>query len=455
MQTTFSPDQLKNPRIADADRILRKCVHCGLCTAVCPTYVVLGDERDSPRGRIYLIKDMYERGRAPSVEIRTRIDRCLSCLSCTTTCPSGVDYMHLVDGARAEIEEKTNRGFKARFVRRLIAFTIPHPRRFDWAIRLARFVRPISPFLKRIGLAELATMLELAPAELAVPSKFSGPGVAISKSEKRGRVVLMTGCAQKVLRPDINDATIRLLARRGVDVIVSNGSGCCGALVHHMGRETDARRFAKRNIDAWTKEMARGNVDAVIINASGCGTTVKDYGHMLRHDPDYADRAAKIASLARDITEYLSEVSIGPPSRWSSVRVAYHAACSLQHGQRITDEPKVLLSNAGFSVVGVPEGHICCGSAGTYNILQSEIAGTLKERKIKNIKTTKPDVVAAGNIGCITQLDESVGVPVVHTVELLDWAYGGPVPRGLEHLERYATDVPKPKPVVEDFIEAQ
>ena len=455
MQTSFTPTQLANPRIAEADRILRKCVHCGLCTAVCPTYVLLGDERDSPRGRIYLIKDMFEKGATPTHEVRHHVDRCLSCLSCTTTCPSGVDYMHLVDAARAEIYEKTSRPAKARLVRRLLAFVVPHPRRFRLALKAAGFGRPFVPLMRRLGLPELATMVELAPERIPSPGKFEGPGTAATKAEKRGRVILLAGCAQQVLRPDINDATIRLLARRGVDVVVASGAGCCGALVHHMGQEHDAMAQAKRNINAWTKEMGKGAVDAIIINASGCGTMVKDYGHLLRNDATYTERAAKISALATDITEFLTATNLGPPSRWSSVRVAYHSACSLQHGQRVTDEPKMLLKQAGFSVAEVPDGHLCCGSAGTYNILQAPLANELKARKIASIKTTKPDVVAAGNIGCITQLQTGLGVPVVHSVELLDWAHGGPVPRGLEHLKQFVTDVPKPKLVVDDYIEPQ
>ncbi len=454
MQTTFTPQQIENPRIAEADRILRKCVHCGLCTAVCPTYVVLGDERDSPRGRIYLIKDMFERGGTPSNEVRHHIDRCLSCLSCTSTCPSGVDYMHLIDTARAEIHDKTTRPAKAQFVRNLIANVVPSPRRFRLALKLARFGHPFIPLMRRFGFPELAAMVEMAPKIVPAASRFEGPGAAVTKTQRQKRVILMPGCAQQVLRPSINDATIRLLARRGVDVAVAKGSGCCGALVHHMGREQDALNAAKANIDAWTKEMGRGPVDAIIINASGCGTTVKDYGHMLRNDPVYKDSAAKISAITRDITEFLVETNIGPPSRWSSIRVAYHSACSMQHGQRITEEPMELLTGAGYSVTGVPESHLCCGSAGTYNILQAEIAGQLKARKIANIRTTKADVVATGNIGCIAQLASGMDIPVVHTIELLDWAYGGPVPVGLEHLKRFATDVPSAKMRPEDYIQA-
>ena len=456
MQTNFSSQQLADPRTAEADRILKRCVHCGLCTAVCSTYVVLGDERDSPRGRIYLIKDMLERQdeRAPTHEVRHHLDRCLTCLSCMTTCPSGVDYMHLVDAARAHIEERTQRSFTDRALRSMLAFVLPYPMRFRLALKAAGLGRPFIPLIERLGLKEVAAMLALAPKEgVSREGRFRGAGTAVTHSERRARVILMTGCVQPVLRPDINDATIRLLARRGVDVIVSHGAGCCGALVHHLGREAEAHQHARRNVDAWSKEVERGEVDAIIVNASGCGTTVKDYGHMLRHDPAYAARAARISALARDISEFLHDYELGAPERWSSIRVAYHSACSLQHGQRVHDEPRALLKQAGFAVVDVPEGHICCGSAGTYNILQPEIAGELRARKQKNIRTTRADVVAAGNIGCMTQLAGGLDVPFVHTVELLDWAYGGPVPAGLEHLAPFVSDVPRPRRQVADYIE--
>lgn len=454
MQTNFTPEQLEDPRTREADSILRRCVHCGLCTAVCSTYVVLGDERDSPRGRIYLIKDMLENGRDPSGEVRHHIDRCLSCLSCMTTCPSGVDYMHLVDHARVHIETHGLRPAKDRFMRSLLTRIVPYPGRFRWALRLAPFGRRFSGIMRRFGFKQLAAMVEMAPSVPPRLARFQGPGTAQTKSERRARVILLSGCAQQVLRPQINDATIRLLARRGIDVVVSAGEGCCGALTHHLGKEAEALKQMKRNIDAWIKEMGRGPVDAIIVNASGCGTVVKDYGHMLRGDPAYADKAQQIADLTRDVSEFVASIGIGAPVRWSSIKVAHHSACSLQHGQRITSEPKALLKQAGYSVADVPEGHICCGSAGVYNILQPEIATELRTRKVANIRTTRPDVVAAGNIGCITQLSPAMDVPVVHTIELLDWAYGGPVPDGLKHLERFVTDVPKPKRVVEDYIHA-
>jgi glycolate oxidase iron-sulfur subunit len=446
MQTNFAAKQLKDPRTAEVERILRKCVHCGLCTATCPTYVLLGDERDSPRGRIYLIKEMFEKGREATPAVQTHVGRCLSCLSCTTTCPSGVDYMHLVDHARAHIEETGRRSLKEKLIRRLLAAVLPHPSRFRLALAGARLARPFLGLIRRLAPKEVVAMLELAPTDLTRRGAFTGPGTAATKAERRKRVILLAGCAQQVLRPEINDATIRLLARRGVDLEVAPNAGCCGALVHHMGMEAAGQAMARRNVEAWTRLMEKGGggIDAIVINASGCGTTVKDYGHLLKRDPKYAEAAAKLAGMTRDIAEFLAAYDMGPPKRWSSLRVAYHSACSMQHGQRITDEPRQLLRNAGFSVVDVPEGHLCCGSAGTYNILQPEIARELRDRKAANIKSVRPDIVATGNIGCIAQLGPAMDVPVAHTIELLDWAYGGPVPRGLEALARHVHDVPEP-----------
>ena len=454
MQTNFTAEQLLDPATAEADKILRKCVHCGLCTATCPTYVLLGDERDSPRGRIYAIKDMLEKGIDSKPEVSTHIDRCLSCFSCMTTCPSGVDYMHLVEIARGHIEKTGTRSFKDRTIRKMLAAIVPYPNRFRWALKAAPLGRNLAGAFRRVGLSELAAMTDLAPQRRSRSPRFSGPGTAATTGPRTGRVLMLAGCAQQVLRPEINDATIRLLARGGVDVIVSAGAGCCGALTHHIGMEAAAIVSAKRNVDAWSKELFKGNVDAIIINASGCGTTVKDYGHLLAGDPDYAERAAQISSLTKDITEFLSVHDIGAPKRWSSLKVAYHAACSLQHGQRVTWQPKSLLKKAGFTVLDIPESHLCCGSAGVYNILQPKIATELRDRKTTHIKALRPDLVAAGNIGCISQLQTGLDVPVVHTVELLDWAYGGPVPPGLEGLQKYSTAVPVPGRVASDYIRA-
>ena len=364
--------------------------------------------------------------------------------------------MHLVDRARVHIENTGQRKLKERLLREFLAKVVPYPDRFRLALRAAPFGMPLRRLMRRFGLKELEAMLELAPQRSIRSPKYSGPGRAATHAERKGRVILLAGCAQQVLRPEINDATIRLLARRGVDVEVAAGAGCCGALVHHMGREAEAIEFAKRNVDAWSKLMSRETIDAIIINASGCGTTVKDYGHLLAREEGYAERARAISALARDVTEFLSEYDLGPPKRWSSLRVAYHSACSMQHGQRITDEPKQLLRDAGFTVMDVPEGHICCGSAGTYNILQPDLARQLRDRKAANIASVKPDLVAAGNIGCISQLASGLDVPIVHTVELLDWGYGGPVPKGLEALEAFVSDVPEPpgqaKRSLQDFL---
>jgi glycolate oxidase iron-sulfur subunit len=448
MQTNFKARQLKDPRTAEVDRIIRKCVHCGLCTATCPTYVLLGDERDSPRGRIYLMKEMFERASRATPAVQRHVDRCLSCLSCMTTCPSGVDYMHLVDHARAHIESTGRRSLRERAIRWLLASVLPHPRRFRLALMAARFARPFLPLLRRLAPRELVAMLDLAPARLLPRAAFAGPGTATTKGERRKRVILLAGCAQQVLRPEINDATIRLLARHGVDVVVAANAGCCGALVHHMGREAAGQAMARGNVEAWLKVMESGEqVDAVIVNASGCGTAVKDYGHLLKDDARYAEAAANIAGMTRDIAEFLATYDMGPPRRWSSLRVAYHSACSMQHGQRVIDEPRKLLRNAGFSVVEVPEGHLCCGSAGTYNILQPEIARQLRDRKAASIRSVRPDMVATGNIGCLAQLGTAMDIPIAHTVELLDWAYGGPVPRGLEALARHVHEVPEARPL--------
>jgi len=431
MQTSFTPEQLADPHVAESEKILRRCVHCGFCTATCPTYVTLGNELDSPRGRIYLIKDMLENGRAADEEVVTHIDRCLSCLACVTTCPSGVDYMHLVDHARVHIEKTYRRPLMDRLIRDLLAAVLPYPARFRTAVVLAKLGRPFAPLLKRVSaLRPLGAMLDLAPASIARPSDAATPGTRVPQAERRGRVAILSGCAQPVLDPGINEATLRLLSRLGIEVVVPEGEGCCGALVHHMGREEPALDFARRNVDVWIREIDNGGLDAIIITASGCGTTIEDYGHMLRLDPAYAEKAAKVSALARDITEYLSTLDL-PKLEPKGLNVAYHSACSMQHGQKITLAPKNLLKAAGFTVRDPAEGHLCCGSAGTYNILQPEISAQLKARKVRNIEATKADVIATGNIGCITQIATGTAIPILHTVELLDWAYGGPEPQKL------------------------
>ena len=432
MQTTFTAGQLADPHVAESEKILRKCVHCGFCTATCPTYVTLGNELDSPRGRIYLIKDMLENGRPADRQIVTHIDRCLSCLSCMTTCPSGVNYMHLVDHARAHIEQTYKRPLADRFIRGLLAAVLPYPSRFRAALMLARLGRPFARLFDSLpALKPLSAMLRLAPGSVPKRSRNSSPGTHRAVGARAKRVALLTGCAQPVLDPGINDSTISLLTRLGVEVVVPKGEGCCGALVHHMGREEQALASARRNVDAWTREIDNGGLDAIVITASGCGTTIKDYGFMLRLDPAYADKAARVSSLAKDVTEFLATLELPEPSLKPALTVAYHSACSMQHGQKITRQPKELLKKAGFTVKEPREGHLCCGSAGTYNIIQPEISARLRDRKVRNIEATGAALVATGNIGCITQIASTAQLPVVHTVALLDWAYGGKKPAGL------------------------
>ncbi|MCX7558435.1 glycolate oxidase subunit GlcF [Sulfitobacter sp. F26204] len=430
MQTTFTEEQLSDPAIRRSNEILRACVHCGFCTATCPTYQVLGDELDSPRGRIYLIKDMLENAREPDEKTVKHIDRCLSCLACMTTCPSGVHYMHLVDHAREYIDQRYKRPFADRALRWMLARILPHPMRFRVALLGAKIGRPFARFMPD---ARLRAMLEMAPRHVPPVSRNDDPQTFVAGGVRRKRVALMTGCAQKALNTDINDATIRLLTRRGCEVVVAEGAGCCGALTHHMGKTSESHKSAARNIRAWVAEIDGEGLDAIVINTSGCGTTVKDYGHMFRNDPDLSADAARVSALAKDISEVLVDLDNGLPrpvvaAVADGLTVAYHAACSLQHGQQIKTLPKELLKRAGFTVVEPAESHLCCGSAGTYNLMQPVISGQLKERKLRNLEAQKPDIIAAGNIGCMMQIGSAARVPVVHTVELLDWASGGPKP---------------------------
>jgi glycolate oxidase iron-sulfur subunit len=436
MKTEFSLAQLADPDIREADKILRACVHCGFCTATCPTYVLLGDELDSPRGRIYLIKEMLEKDRPPTAEVVKHIDRCLSCLACMTTCPSGVNYMHLVDQARVRIEKEYARPLAERVLRAVLAWVLPRPGPFRWSMMLARFGRPLAALLPAPKAASatptlsrrIRAMLALAPGRLPPPGAAGG-SVFAAIGESRGRVALLQGCAQQVLAPRINQAAINVLTRHGIEVVLVKDEQCCGALTHHLGRDGDALARARANITVWLAEAERGGLDAILVTTSGCGTVIKDYGFMLREDRDFAGPAAKISALAKDITEYLGGIDLQPPQQQhSDTIIAYHSACSLQHGQKISELPKELLSKNGFVVKDVPESHLCCGSAGTYNILQPDIANRLRDRKVANIAMVKPDMIAAGNIGCMVQIAGGTSVPVVHTIELLDWATGGPRP---------------------------
>lgn len=438
MQTTFTPEQLTDPGIQRANEILRACVHCGFCTATCPTYQVLGDELDSPRGRIYLIKDMLENERIPDAKTVGHIDRCLSCLACMSTCPSGVHYMHLIDHARAYVENHYKRPLTDRALRWVLARILPYPRRFRLALLAAKIGRP---FARLLPDPRLRAMIAMAPKRIPPVSRNDDPQSFAPVAPRKMRVALMTGCAQKALNTDINDATIRLLTRLGCEVVIAEGAGCCGALTHHMGKEDESHATAAKNIRAWTAEMDGAGLDAIVINTSGCGTTVKDYGHMFRNEPLAAD-AARVSKIAMDVSEVLSKLDFPASPAAQDMRVAYHAACSLQHGQKIKTLPKDLLKKAGFTVLEPADPHLCCGSAGTYNLMQPEISGQLKARKIRTLEALTPDVIAAGNIGCMMQIGSGTGVPVVHTVELLDWVTGGPIPPAMGEHGRPKSDIP-------------
>ncbi len=430
MQTHFTSAQLADSSTAEAEKILRACVHCGFCTATCPTFVLLGDELDSPRGRIYLIKEMLEKDRPADAETVLHIDRCLSCLACMTTCPSGVNYMHLVDMARARIERTYRRAWPDRLLRRLLRLVLPFPSRFGWALRGAAFARRLAPMLARLGAtgARVAAMLRLAPIERAPRSAFPMVGIIPPQGRKIARVTLLQGCAQRLLRPQINDAAIRLLTRLGVEVVLVKGEACCGALTHHLGAEAEALASVRHNVDLWSGEIDAHGLDAILVTASGCGTMIKDYGFLLREDPAYAAKAALVSALAKDMTEFIATLALPPPRDMPALAVAYQSPCSMQHGQKLDALPKRLLADAGYRLREIAEGHLCCGSAGTYNILQPDLAERLRERKIRNIESVAPDVVATGNIGCLTQLADGLERPILHTVELLDYAYGGPKP---------------------------
>jgi glycolate oxidase iron-sulfur subunit len=441
VQTRFTPEQLERPLIAASEPILRKCVHCGFCTATCPTYVLLGDELDSPRGRIYLIKDMLENDRPATADVVRHVDRCLSCLACMTTCPSGVHYQHLIDHARVHVEQTYRRPWRERWLRSALAAVLPYPARVRAALAAAKVARPLARWLP----APLRAMLELAPRRVEVPEGERSRPTAAARVEgeraaapvPRKRVGLVTGCVQTVIAPQINAATVRLLERCGVEVVEVDG--CCGALVHHLGKEHGANALAAALVTRLHAELAGRGLDAIVANASGCGTHVKDYGYVFRGDARLAQQAAAVSALARDVTEVLAELGLPPVTAGTpKLAVAYHSACSMQHGQKVERPPRALLAAAGFELAEIAEGHICCGSAGTYNVLQPALANRLRERKLDNIARTGAAVVATGNIGCITQLARGARVPVVHTVELLDWATGGPRPAALANLPSQA-----------------
>ncbi len=427
MRTDIAQHLLQEPDIKDAEEVLRACVHCGFCNATCPTYLLTGNELEGPRGRIYLMKSSLEEGIKPTRQTLEHIDNCLGCLSCETTCPSGVDYSRLLEEARPRLEKKVKRAFSERLLRSIITHLLPYPRRFRWALKMSSLGRAFSFLLPK----NMAPLIDMAPQRIPRPSELAQPGVVPAEGTRRLRVALLTGCAQSVLGPEINEATVRLLTRLGAEVVIPKETGCCGALTFHMGERRRSRKLMQHMIETWHREIASEGLDAIVLNTSGCATAVLEYAHLFRHDPKLADKAAAVVERVRDVTQVVAELGLGDVGSEMSLRVAYHDACSLQHGQQLKRAPRELLSSVGFAVLEVPEGHICCGSAGTYNMLQPDLANQLKTRKVERIESLAPEVIAAGNIGCMEHIGSSTAVPVVHTVQLLDWATGGPRPADL------------------------
>jgi len=435
METNFSEKQLEDKNNKSSEKILRKCVHCGFCNATCPTYELLGDELDGPRGRIYLIKDMIENDKPANKNIVKHIDRCLSCYSCMTTCPSGVNYMHLIDHGRNHIEKTYKRPFIDRFIRNFLSWVLPNTFNFRIISALTFFVRPFSIFFPK----KISEMIKLMPSKFP---KKTLPQMSLYPAQNRkkpvARVALLTGCVQKVISPQINEATIRLLNRHGVEVIVPKSVNCCGSLDYHLGKEKNSKEIFKKNITIWYDEYLKNGLDAIISNTSGCGTTLKDYGFIFRSDKDFKKKAKKISELTKDISEYLDgNVKLNfikSKKIEKKYKIAYHSACSMQHGQKIHKEPMNLIKKTGNEVIEIPDGHICCGSAGTYNLLQSDIANKLLKNKVLNIEKIKPEIISTGNVGCISQISNGTKIPILHTVEIIDWYTGGPKPKILRNI---------------------
>ena len=429
MQTNFTKKQLQESSIIDANGIIRKCTHCGFCNATCPTYQVAGDELDGPRGRIYLIRDMLENNKPASEKITRHIDRCLSCYACMTTCPSGVNYMHLVDHARNHIEKTYVRPFFDRFIRILLSIILPSPKLFRIVGYLARIANPFKFLFPK----KIKNMLKYMPTSFP-KSNYENKEVYSAKGKTFAKVALLTGCVQRVISPQINDSTIDILNRHGVEVIVPKEITCCGSLNHHLGKEDLAHKSFVNNINFWFKCYEERNLDAILVTTSGCGTTLKDYGHIFRDDPDkdLRKKAKIISSLAKDVTEYLGKnIKLNFIEKDKKFKIAYHSACSMQHGQKLHSQPINLLKKTGNEIIEIPDGHLCCGSAGTYNLLQGEMASELLVRKVSNIDKVKPDFISTGNIGCITQISSGTKIPILHTIEILNWYTGGEKPNAI------------------------
>jgi len=431
MQTVFSPDQLKDKTNKSVEQIVRKCVHCGMCNATCPTYQLLGDELDGPRGRIYLIKDMLENNKPANEKIVEHLDRCLSCYSCMTTCPSGVNYMHMIDHGRSYIEKTYSRPIFQRIFRSLLSIVLPNPKIFKFLAWSVNIVRPISFIFPEF----IKNSMKLMPAKLPKKTLKDQKVYPVDKDKQIARVALLTGCVQREISPEINESTIRLLNRHNVEVVVLPEINCCGSLDHHMGKDNAAHALFKKNINLWYDEYLNNGLTAIISNTSGCGTTLKDYGFIFRDDKELKKKAKKISELTKDISEFLDKnIKLNFKGSDKTYKIAYHSPCSMQHGQKVHQQPIDLIKRTGNEVLNIPEGHLCCGSAGTYNILQQKIASQLLKNKINNIEKISPDFISTGNVGCMTQIASGTNIPIVHTVEVIDWLTGGPKPTKLSNL---------------------
>jgi len=431
MQTTFSPEQLKSKNNKSTEEIVRKCVHCGMCNATCPTYQILGDELDGPRGRIYLIKDMLENNKPGNEKIAKHLDRCLSCYGCMTTCPSGVNYMHLIDHGKNHLEKTFKRPIIQRIFRSFLSLTLPNPKVFRTLSVLVNIVRPLNFIFPEF----IKNSMKLMPARLPKKTLKIQKIYSVTKKIPVARVALLTGCVQRVISPEINESTIRLLNRHQVEVIVLPEINCCGSLDHHMGKEKAAHELFKKNINLWYDEYLNNGLTAIISNTSGCGTTLKDYGFIFRDDKEMKKKAKKISELTKDVSEFLDkDIKLNFKKNNKTYKIAYHSPCSMQHGQKVHQQPINLIEKTGNEVINIPEGHLCCGSAGTYNILQQKIAQTLLKNKVENIEKVEPDFISTGNIGCMSQISSGTNIPIVHTVEIIDWLTGGPKPDKLKSL---------------------
>ncbi len=400
MQTSLADFIKDTPQGQEAESILRKCVHCGFCTATCPTYQLLGDELDGPRGRIYLIKQVVE-GKEPTARTQLHLDRCLTCRACETTCPSGVDYHHLLDIGRSLVDERVGRPLPDRLMRRALRTVLPHPARFTPLLRMGQAVRGVLP----------PSLRQSVP-----PRHKSGPWPVAQHAR---RMLCLEGCVQPGLAPGINAAAARVLDRLGITLAVAPGAGCCGAVSHHLDAQAEGRAFMRRNIDAWWPEVEAG-AEAIVMTASGCGAMVKDYGHVFADEPAYAEKARRISELCRDIGEILAAEEVERLGKADAGPIAFHSPCTLQHGLRLNGVVESVLERLGFQLTPVPDAHLCCGSAGTYSILQKSISMQLRENKVRALESGGPGLIATANIGCLMQLQGGSELPVRHWIEVVD-----------------------------------